>query len=230
MIGVLKIVLPVPRNVWSLVKKALLALALLGGAAMTAGCAATSSAAVSAPPTAASPSAAATSQASASAAPSPAGAAPAGGPTACTAADLTGSIGQVGTGQNDQHYVGLQLTNTGSAPCTLHGYPGVSWLTDASGGTQVGAAAERDVPMGGGDGTAVTLAPGALASAQLDIIGTGDFPAAQCKPAAVAGLRVYPPGATDALFIKDPGQACSGTMSAAQLVVGYVQAGAQPPN
>lgn len=84
--------------------------------------------------------------------------------------------------------------------------------------------------MGGGDGATVTLAPGALASSPLDIIGTADFPKSQCKPVSVLGLRVYPPGETAALFVKEPGEACSGTIHQPQLVINYVQSGAQPPS
>jgi Domain of unknown function (DUF4232) len=131
-----------------------------------------------------------------------------------------------------QNHTGLQLRNTGSSACSLYGYPGVSWVAGAD-GHQVGAAAVRQPESTGSAEKAVTLAPGALASAPLDIVDAAVFSRSQCKPVPVRGLRVYPPGQQAALFLSLPTQAggygeCSGIVPGPALTIGYVQAGAQP--
>ena len=131
-----------------------------------------------------------------------------------------------------QNHTGLQLRNTGSSACTLYGYPGVSWVAGAD-GHQVGAAAVRQSDPAGGALKVVTLAPGAVASAPLDIVDAAVFTRSQCKPVAVRGLRVYPPGEKAALFLSMPTQAggygeCSGTTPDPALMIGYMQAGVQP--
>jgi hypothetical protein len=129
-----------------------------------------------------------------------------------------------------QNHTGLQLTNTGSSACTLYGYPGVSWVAGAD-GHQVGAAAERQANPTGSEQT-VTLAPGAVASAPLDIVDAAVFTPSECKPVPVRGLRVYPPGEQAALFLPlatGSGQygECSSTKDST-LSIGYLQAGVQP--
>jgi hypothetical protein len=130
-----------------------------------------------------------------------------------------------------QNHTGLQLRNTGTSACTMYGYPGVSWVAGAD-GHQVGAGAVRQGDPSGTE-TAVTLAPGALASAPLDIVDAAVFSPSACKPVPVRGLRVYPPGEKAALFLSMPTQAggygeCSGTTPDPGLTIGYVQAGVQP--
>jgi hypothetical protein len=131
-----------------------------------------------------------------------------------------------------QNHTGLQLRNIGSSACTLYGYPGVSWVAGAD-GHQVGAAAVRQTDPSGSGEKSLTLAPGALASAPLDIVDAEVFPRSQCKPVSVRGLRVYPPGEKAAMFLSLPTQAggygeCSGTTTDPGLMIGYLQAGAQP--
>jgi hypothetical protein len=131
-----------------------------------------------------------------------------------------------------QNHIGLQLTNTGSSSCTLYGYPGVSWVAGAD-GHQVGAAAQRQTDNSGNAQQTVTLAPGALASAPLDIVDAAVIPPAECKPVPVRGLRVYPPGQTAALFLPLPTASggygeCSLATKQPTLTVGYLQAGVQP--
>ena len=130
-----------------------------------------------------------------------------------------------------QNHTGLQLRNTGTSPCTLYGYPGVSWVRGAS-GLQTGAAATRQTDPNGTEKT-VTLAPGALASAPLDIVDAAVIPPSECKPVAVRGLRIYPPGQQAALFLPLPTAAggygeCSLTTKSPTLMIGYLEAGAQP--
>lgn len=211
-------------------KNALLAMPLLAaGAAVTAGCAASPAASASESSSTAQSSTAAASPAAAS---SPAGtAASPASPGACTSSDLKVSLGGgSGAGMNQDH-TGLQLKNTGSSSCTLHGYPGVSWVAGSS-GRQVGKGAARQSDPSGGPEKTVTLAPGAQASAPLDIVDAAVIPKSQCKPVPVRGLRVYPPGETAALFLphSTPGNygACSNPNANSTLTIGYMQSGSQP--
>jgi hypothetical protein len=140
--------------------------------------------------------------------------------------------GGAGAGMSQDH-TGLQLRNTGSSACTLYGYPGVSWVAGAD-GQQAGSGATRQADPAGGPETTVTLAPGATASAPLDIADAAALPGSECKPVAVRGLRVYPPGDKAALFIPQSTAggygACSEPTTQPTLMVGWVQSGLQPGN
>jgi Protein of unknown function (DUF4232) len=224
------------------VKNALLVVPLLSAGLLAAGCAASSStssapAAAGGGSSASSPSAAAgsSSGASSSSAAASSGASGtvtlSGGAPACTSADLQASLGGGAGAGMSQNHTGLQLRNTGSSACTLYGYPGVSWVRGGQ-GLQTGAAAVRQPDPGGTEGV-VTLASGALASAPLDIVDAAVIPPSECKPVPVRGLRIYPPDQQAALFLPLPTAAggygeCSLTTKAPTLMIGYLQAGAQP--
>jgi Protein of unknown function (DUF4232) len=233
------------------VKNALLVVPLLSAGLLAAGCAASSS--TSAGSGAAAGTGGASASASASSGASSTGAAGTGasptgsstatgsgtsgtttassGTPACTSADLQASLGGGAGAGMSQNHTGLQLRNTGSSACTLYGYPGVSWVRGAS-GIQTGAAAVRQADPSGTE-TTVTLAPGALASAPLDIVDAAVIPPSECKPVAVRGLRIYPPGQKAALFLSLPTAAggygeCSLTTKSPTLMIGYIEAGVQP--
>ena len=128
-------------------------------------------------------------------------------------------------------YRAIDFTNTSGASCTLYGYPGVSWVRGAQ-GLQTGAAAVRQADPSGTE-KVVTLAPGALASAPLDIVDAAVIPPSECKPVAVRGLRIYPPGQKAALFLSLPTATggygeCSLTTKSPTLMIGYMEAGVQP--
>jgi Protein of unknown function (DUF4232) len=153
------------------------------------------------------------------------------GAPACTSADLTASLGGGAGAGMSQNHTGLQLRNTGSSTCTLYGYPGVSWVRGDQ-GLQTGAAAVRQADPNGTE-KVVTLAPGAVASAPLDIVDAAVIPPSECKPVAVRGLRIYPPGQKAALFLSLPTAAggygeCSLTTKSPTLMIGYLEAGVQP--
>ena len=231
-------------------KNALLVVPLLSAGLLAAGCAASST--TSGASGAAAGSTGATASASASSGASSTGAAgtgasPTGSSTApgsgtsgttassstpaCTSADLQVSLGGGAGAGMSQNHTGLQLRNTGSSACTLYGYPGVSWVRGAS-GIQTGAAAVRQADPSGTE-TTVTLAPGALASAPLDIVDAAVIPPSECKPVAVRGLRIYPPGQKAALFLSLPTATggygeCSLTTKSPTLMIGYMEAGVQP--
>ncbi|MCM3330928.1 DUF4232 domain-containing protein [Kocuria palustris] len=95
----------------------------------------------------------------------------------------------------------LVLTNTGSQPCVLSGYPGVSYADAA--GQPVGIPASRAPEAG----AAVTVAPGQSASAGLQETEAGSY-GQVCNPHETSALVVYPPGSTEALSIAHSTQAC----------------------
>ena len=229
-------------------KNALLVVPLLSAGLLAAGCAASSTTSGAGAGTTGASAPASASSAASSTGAAGTGASPAGSSTAagsgtsgattassgapaCTSADLTASLGGGAGAGMSQNHTGLQLRNTGSSACTLYGYPGVSWVRGAS-GIQTGAAAVRQADPNGTE-TTVTLAPGALASAPLDIVDAAVIPPSECKPVAVRGLRIYPPGQKAALFLSLPTAAggygeCSLTTKSPTLMIGYMEAGVQP--
>jgi hypothetical protein len=96
----------------------------------------------------------------------------------------------------------------------MAGFPGVSYVDAA--GTQIGAPAER-----GGPGPSFTLQPGASATAVLQQINAGAYGAA-CGITPAAGVRIYPPGATDSLVLPQESTACSAD-SIVLMTVGAMQ-------
>lgn len=137
----------------------------------------------------------------------------------CNSANLRLSVARLGAATG-HFYQSVQFTNTGSAPCVLMNFPGVSYVTGDN-GTQVGAPAVRDGAPGGG----VTIAPGQVASAQLEMTDVGVFDASSCQPTPVRGLRVYPPDNTAALYVDDPGTGCAGNPPSPQLRVQTIKPG-----
>ncbi len=91
----------------------------------------------------------------------------------------------------------LVLRNTGSATCTLQGWPGVSFVGETN-GTQLGNAASEDRASAH---PTVTLTAGQKAVAPLKITNTENYPSGQCDPISPDGLRVYPPGSKQSLFV-----------------------------
>lgn len=146
--------------------------------------------------------------------PPPSGpASPAGNPDRCTTAELTGSLGP-GEGAAGSIDRTLILTNTGSRPCELTGFPGVSYVTgdDAH---QVGPAAA----MSGERGGQVRLAVGDAAGAEMKLVNVQNYDAQVCAPTPVTGLRVYPPGDTESLVVPTGGTGCAGTPPGEQISV-----------
>ncbi|MDN3297744.1 DUF4232 domain-containing protein [Streptomyces ficellus] len=116
---------------------------------------------------------------------------PAAASARCTADRLDLALGRAEPGAGDIH-LPLLLTNTGTAPCTLKGHPGVSLLTAS--GEPIGPPATRQA---GPRPTAVVLAPGETGVATLHTVakGVSDRP---CRPPA-SRITVYAPGETAAL-------------------------------
>lgn len=109
----------------------------------------------------------------------------------------------------------ITLENTGSATCTLQGWPGVSFVGGGD-GQQIGAAAslDRSSPH-----PTVTLRPGQLAVAPVKVVRAENFPTSECTPVTPDGFRVYPPGSRTSLFLKDEGYTACRSSGAALLSV-----------
>ncbi|MGW1504121.1 DUF4232 domain-containing protein [Streptomyces mirabilis] len=129
-----------------------------------------------------------------------------GGPQTCTAAHLKVSTENLDTGAGTTHFQ-LLFQNTGSSPCTLTGFPGVSF--HGGDGTQIGNAAARDnsTPV-----TTVTLLSNGHAVSDVTAPdGQSGFSAEQCHLKDVSFVGVYAPGSKDLIDVPWKAQECSGT-------------------
>ena len=124
----------------------------------------------------------------------------------CAASNLSGSVDASGGGTAGSIYMKLAVKNTSTVTCTIDGYPDV-FLVGNNNGTQLGPVSNRNTTQPS-TGT-ITLAPGKSATAVLQYTEAGNYPA--CKRVPADGLRVFPPSATDALYIAHPLTACSNT-------------------
>jgi hypothetical protein len=201
--------------------------AVLGAVALLATACASSSSTVAGSGSSGSPSAPGSATASGSApgspaAPptSPAASAHVAGVPPCPTSQLTVSLG-ASQGTAGSVIETIDFTNNGSSNCTLYGYPGVS-LQGGSPVAQIGAAAARTTTTAA---SLVTLIPGAVANAQLQVTVAGNYPASTCNPVPATSLLVYPPGQTVAASVAYTTTGCSAT-SVALLHVSAVQAGA----
>jgi hypothetical protein len=122
----------------------------------------------------------------------------------CKSPDLKVEVGQ-GEGTAGTVFRPLVFTNVSSKPCTIQGFPGVSYVTGDN-GRQVGPAAVRE----GTKGAAITLAPGAKAQAPVGFTQVANYDPAVCRPTAIRGLRIYPPHETASVFVPMEGTGCAG--------------------
>jgi hypothetical protein len=125
------------------------------------------------------------------------------GPALCKAATVSAATDASGGGAAGSVYMKLNLTNTGTAPCLLKGYPGVS-LTANADGPPIGAAATRDETTPVAD---VLLAPGQTGTAVLRYTQAANY--SDCTLTDAAGFRIYPPEDTASLFLPQPTSACT---------------------
>jgi hypothetical protein len=212
-------------------RSAVTAAALLGVAAFTAACGPKAHHAAGSGTKTAAP---ATAPAS-SAAPSPTGAAPA-SPSASASAQPSGAaagcassalkvsvnVAQAGAAAGSIYYP-IVFTNTSSASCTMFGYPGVSFAA-SSGGARIGRAARREPAP---PPSTVSLAPGGVAHATLQVGEAANYPAARCQPVQAHWLKIYPPNQFAPIFARFSAQACSAMLPrhGGQLAVFVVRPG-----
>ena len=117
---------------------------------------------------------------------------PAPGP--CQSSALKVTIGNRGAAAGTAYYA-IDFTNVSATACTLYGYPGVSF-TGETYSVQVGPAATRNPSS---PKVLVTLAPGAVASAQISVVDALNFSPGPCGLTTVSGILIYPPNLTTAV-------------------------------
>ena len=184
--------------------------AVTGAAGLLAGCGtATTPAAspsTSAPATtttpAASPSAAATQSPSPAPTPGPSSAGVAACATSALHVAVPSGSGNAAAGSS---YYPIQFSNTSSSPCTLYGYPGVSFV-GAVGGSQIGAAATRNSAFAA---KLISLSPGQTVHATLQVVDAMNYPSGGCGPVTAHWLKIYPPNQTAPLYVSFTAQTCS---------------------
>ncbi len=123
----------------------------------------------------------------------------------CKAGDVKLALGQGDAGAGSV-YRPLLITNSSAKPCTIQGFPGVSYVAGED-GHQVGKDAFRE----GTKGNAVKLNPGQTAAADIQFVNVRNFDPAMCQPTPVKGLRIYLPQETASNFVPSDGTGCAGT-------------------
>lgn len=150
-------------------------------------------------------------------------------PTAHTASCVTPALREKvltshGGAAAGSTYFPLDFTNVSASACTLYGYPGLSYVTDA--GSQIGNAATRNPSV---TPATVTLAPGDVAHATVQVADTANFPPSVCKPVKTSWLKIYPPDQRDAALIQFASSTCSARAASRDgnvLGVSAIQSGA----
>jgi hypothetical protein len=117
------------------------------------------------------------------------------GTAACRTSSLALSFGSPNGSAGAIHYT-LTFQNTGTTPCTLNGFPGVSFL-DGS-GNQIGQPAQRE----GATPSTVTVAAAASAYASVAVTDPGIPPCSGSS--AATQVKVFPPGETHAATLATP--------------------------
>lgn len=128
-----------------------------------------------------------------------------GGPAACATSQLKTTTQSTNSAAG---HTGFQIVfqNTGSQPCSLTGYPGVSFVKAHN--TQLGKAAVRTA----GSTKTVTLLPNGHAWAEAETInGQGGYSAEKCDLTNVPTLRVYPPNQKESTNIPWNKDECVGS-------------------
>jgi Protein of unknown function (DUF4232) len=125
------------------------------------------------------------------------------GPGPCQSSALKVALGASNAGAGTQIFP-IVFTNISATSCTLFGFPGVSFSGETY-SVQVGPAASRDHA---GPESAVTLAPGGVASAQVNVVDAQNYPAGTCGLTTVSGIVVYPPNLTASVGLPFNGFTC----------------------
>jgi hypothetical protein len=126
--------------------------------------------------------------------------------TRCQASHLSASAGAP-QGYRSGLQIVVVFKNTGTAACTLHGWPRV-WQSTGPPVTTIGQpAVSGPAPAP----TVVTVPPNGTASARLRIEDSALYPTSTCKPVKATSLAVVPPGETTATHISFGSTACKGS-------------------
>lgn len=125
-------------------------------------------------------------------------------PAPCLSRYLGASAG-IGQGTLGSSYLVIDFKNLNNSPCTLYGYPGVS-LAGGKPVTQIGQAAAENPAT---PRQLVTLSPGGVANALLQIADAGNYPAQKCAPVTSHWLQIFPPNQTVPIYLHYTSQACA---------------------
>ena len=125
------------------------------------------------------------------------------GPGPCQSTALKVTLANGGAAAGTAYY-SIDFTNVSATTCTLYGYPGVSF-TGETYSVQVGPAATRNPSS---PKQLVTLAPGAVASAQISVVDALNYSPGPCGLTTASGILVYPPNLTTAVGIPFNGYTC----------------------
>jgi len=140
------------------------------------------------------------------------------GPASCPTRSLALKPG-LAQGAAGSTYQVIEFTNISNVTCTLYGYPGVS-LAGGQPVKQVGlAASENPNPPR----KLVTLAPGQVANALLQIVDAQNYPPSRCGPVKTQWIQVYPPNQTTPVYVSYATTGC--TKPVRVLSVSVVQPG-----
>ena len=99
----------------------------------------------------------------------------------------------------------IDFKNLNNYPCTLYGYPGVSFVA-AAGGSQIGIPATENPAH---PRQLITLAPGQAGHAELQVVNAENYPPANCGMVTAHWLKVYPPNQTAPVYASFSAQACA---------------------
>lgn len=125
---------------------------------------------------------------------------------ACATSALKVTVAAVpGGAAAGSSYYPIRFANISGASCTLYGYPGVSFVT-ALGGSQIGPAATRNPATAR---QLVTVAPGRIVHAELQVVDAENYPPADCGPVTAHWLKVYPPNQTAPAYVSFTAPTCS---------------------
>lgn len=158
-----------------------------------------------------------------STAPARASASPGRALTACTTSGLKVTLdsGAAGVAAGSS-LVPIEFSNASASSCTLSGYPAVTFAASA-GGPQIGTAAVAEQHV---RSVTLTLSPGGVAHAWLQITDVASYPARTCRPVQAGGLQVTLRGTPTAAYLPHSFQACANRMPGSAVLAVYpVQAG-----
>jgi hypothetical protein len=127
-------------------------------------------------------------------------------PGACRTTNMTIWRAAPGSGTTGGTYYDLEFSNTGSASCSLTGYPRV--IAVDSHGQQIGRSAGHDDRFAP---STVVVGRGRTAHAVIRVTDVGVFSAATCDPTPAAGLKVFPPGRPLGVVVPLRFTACAAT-------------------
>jgi hypothetical protein len=132
------------------------------------------------------------------------GAAKVAGVPSCQTAGLVVWLNTNGNGAAGSVTYNLEFSNLSGHTCTLRGYPGVSAV--GLRGQRLGSAATHGTNF---KVKTITLKSGDAATAALQIVEAGNYPASKCHLTTAAGLRVFPPNQTASKTVPYPFPACA---------------------